>query len=52
MRHLGKENVEPKVIDLLRKRLSPKERANLLKDTRYGTDWIYEVAQRIAEARL
>ena len=50
LRHLGKDNVERKVIDLLRKRLSSKERTNLLNDTRYGTDWIYQVAQRITEA--
>jgi len=38
LRYLGKGNVDRKVIDLLRRRLPAKERANLLKDTRYGTD--------------
>lgn len=51
LRHLGKDNVDAKVVDRLRKRLSADEKAGLLKDTRYGTDWIYEVAQRIAEVR-
>jgi len=49
LRHLGKGNVDRKVIDLLRKRLSAKEKANLLKDTRYGTDWICRVSRQVAE---
>ena len=49
LRHLGKSNVHRKVIDLLRQRLSAKEKANLLKDTRYGADWIHQVAQQVAK---
>ena len=51
LRHLGKDNVDRKVIDLLRQRLPAKEKANLVKDTRYGTDWIFQVAQEVAEGR-
>jgi len=51
LRYLGKKNVDRKVIDLLRRRLPAKEKANLLKDTHYGTDWIFQAAQQIAEGR-
>ncbi len=49
LRHLGKDRVDRKVIDHLWKRLSSDEKADLLKDTRYGTDWIYKVARQIAK---
>jgi hypothetical protein len=49
LRYLGKGNVDRKVIDLLRRRLPAKEKANLLRDARYGTDWILQVAQQVAE---
>src|ERR1039457_5893153 len=49
LRHLGKESVGPKEIESLRASLSPAEKRKLVKDTRFGVDWIYEVAKRIAE---
>jgi hypothetical protein len=48
LRHLGKENVGKKEIETLRAALSPAERKKLVKDARFGVDWIYEVANRIA----
>lgn len=49
LRHLGKESVGPREIATLRAALSPAEKRKLVKDTRFGVDWIYEVAKRIAE---
>jgi hypothetical protein len=47
LRHLGKESVGPKEIETLRDSLSPAEKRKLVKDTRFGVDWIYDVAKRI-----
>src|ERR1035441_3530437 len=49
LRHLGREGVGPREIETLRAALSPAEKRKLVKDTRFGVDWIYEVAKRIAE---
>jgi len=49
LRHLGKEGVGPREIETLRASLSPAEKRKLVKDTRFGVDWIYDVAKRIAE---
>ena len=49
LRHLGKEGVGPREIATLRAALSPAEKRKLVNDTRFGVDWIYEVAKRIAE---
>ncbi len=49
LRFLGKSDVEERAIGYLRRRLSPQEKINLLKDARYGTDWILEVAKKIAQ---
>ena len=49
LRHLGKDGVGPREIETLRAALSPAEKRKLVRDTRFGVDWIYEVAKRIAE---
>ena len=49
LRHLGKEAVGPREIETLRVALSPAEKRKLERDTRFGVDWIYDVAKRIAE---
>ena len=51
LRYLGKERVGPSEIEKLRTELSPAEKRQLMKDTRFGVDWIYEVANRIAEKK-
>ena len=51
LRHLGKDGVGPREIETLRAGLSSAEKRKLVKDTRFGVDWIYEVANRIAEKR-
>src|SRR5580658_6184364 len=49
LRHLGKEGIGPREIEQLRTALSPAEKRRLVKDARFGVDWIYAVAKRIAE---
>jgi hypothetical protein len=49
LRYLGKESVGPREIETLREALSLAEKRKLVKDARFGVDWIYEVAKRIAE---
>jgi len=49
LRHLGKENVGVREMEVLRAALTPSERKKLVRDARFGLDWIYEVAGRIAE---
>ena len=49
LRYLGKEGVSIREIQTLRTALSPAEKRRLVKDARFGVDWIYEVAKRIAE---
>lgn len=49
LRHLGKEGIGRREIEKLRSALSPVEKRRLVKDTRFGVDWIYEVAKRIGE---
>jgi hypothetical protein len=49
LRYLGKDGVGPHEIDTLRAALSLAEKRKLVKDARFGVDWIYEVAKRIAE---
>lgn len=49
LRYLGKESVGTREVEILRDKLSHKEKLDLLKDTRFSVDWIYEVAKQIAE---
>ena len=49
LRYLGKDGVGPREIETLRAGLSSAEKRKLVKDTRFGVDWIYEVANRIVE---
>jgi len=49
LRHIGKDGVGTREIETLRATLSPAEKRKLVRDTRFGVDWIYEVANRIAE---
>ena len=51
LRFLGKGNVTEKVIHHLQRKLPARDRRRLLQDARYGTDWILEIAQKIAPKR-
>ena len=47
LKYIGKARVDDKVVSALRKLLPERDRKRLLKDARYGTDWIYEVVKKI-----
>ena len=49
LRHIGKEHVNDEVILRLRTQLSDPEKRRLIKATRFGVEWIYETAKKIAE---
>jgi len=49
LRYLGKDGVGAHEIETLRRTLSSAEKRRFVKDTRFGVDWIYEVAKRIGE---
>jgi len=51
LRHVGKNGVDERTLLKLKNALSDAERRQLLKSTRLGVDWIYEVAKRIAKDR-
>jgi hypothetical protein len=49
LRYLGKEGVGTREVEKLKSSLSAAEKRKLLRDSRYGADWIYEVTKKIAE---
>lgn len=49
LRHLGKEEVGEAVVKRLRTTLTNTDKRRLVKATRFGPDWIYATAKRIAE---
>lgn len=49
LRHLGRENVGSREVETLRAALTASEKRKLVKATRFGVDWIYEMAKRITE---
>src|SRR5580658_2379336 len=52
LRYLGKEGIGPREIETLRSGLSSAEKRKLVKDTRFGADWIYEVANRVGDTKV
>ena len=48
MRHLGRDAVDQEVIKALRNMIAAEDRKHLVEDTRYGTDWIHQVAKQLA----
>jgi hypothetical protein len=48
LRYLGKDAVNRRLILRLRRILSETERRRLVRATRFGADWIYETARKIA----
>ncbi|MCZ2152873.1 MAG: DUF6088 family protein [Bryobacterales bacterium] len=48
IRDIGKEHIGPAEIRKLRSQLSPAELRKLVKETRYSTAWISEIARQIA----
>jgi hypothetical protein len=47
IKSLGKERIDPQIIEGLRQWLDPKLRARVLRDTRMVTGWIYETLKQV-----
>lgn len=50
LKALGKERVDDKVIDALRRRLDPKLRGRILADTRAATGWVLQIIKQVCDA--
>jgi hypothetical protein len=48
---LWKKGVDERTLSRLKNALADAEKLQLLKSTRLGVDWIYEVAKKIAKDR-
>jgi len=51
LRFIGRDHVDKKTIDYLRRQLSESDKKKLLKDARYMEDWIWESVRRIASKK-
>lgn len=51
LRFLGKDTITDQTIKVIRSALTQDDRAQLLNDAKYATDWLCEIARRIASAR-
>src|SRR5260370_12414839 len=49
LRYIGKDGLDDALIRRLRTLLPEAEKRRLLKATRFGVDWIYETAKKVAE---
>ncbi len=51
LRHLGKKHADKRVIEALRRRLKPRDRAQLLDDLSLAPAWIAQIMREIAEGK-
>jgi len=51
LRWLGRDNVDPKVVNHLRRRLNTKEKRELVRDVRHAPVWVGDVLLRIAASQ-
>lgn len=49
LRWIGRRNVDDRTVAILRRRLSERDKQQLLKDLRYAPAWIAEVMRRVAQ---
>lgn len=49
LKYLGRDAIDDHVIRTIRKQLTPTHRRQLVRDARYATDWIADVARLIAD---
>jgi hypothetical protein len=49
LRYIGKEHLDERLISRLQTLLSDADKRRLVKATRFGVEWIYETAKKIAE---
>ncbi len=51
LRYMGQENVDDRVINILKRKLSDKDKKTLMADLRYAPAWIDKVLRRLNENR-
>jgi len=51
LRYLGKAAIDDRAVSILRRRLSPQQRRDLVRDARYAATWIAELARRVAAGK-
>ena len=49
LRFIGQENIDDKVIDILKSKLTEKDKRILMTDLRYAPEWIDKVARRLQD---
>lgn len=47
LRHIGQRNVDERMLAILRRQLTPKDRAQFVKDLRYAPAWIAEIMRKL-----
>jgi hypothetical protein len=47
LRYIGKESINPRLIARVRRKLSPEQRVELLRDSSYATEWISAAVRQI-----
>jgi hypothetical protein len=52
LRYLGQQQVDDKVIAILRRQLNAGDKAQLLKDLKYAPAWVAEILRRLADKTL
>jgi len=48
LRHVGRDSIDQETIMRLGRALTAEDRKRLVEDTKYGTDWIHQIAKRLA----
>lgn len=51
LRHIGREAIDSETIKRLSRALPAQDRKRLVEDTKYGTDWIHQVAKQLAGSK-
>lgn len=51
LRHIGREAIDSETIRRLSRALPAQDRKRLVEDTKYGTDWIHQVAKQLAGSK-
>ncbi len=49
LKYFGRERVDSAMLTKIREQLTPAQRQQLLRDTRFATDWVCEAARVIAK---
>ena len=48
LKHIGRQNVNKKTLDIIQRQLTPQDQTQLRKDLRYAPDWIADILRKLA----